>query len=252
MQNLSVVIICKNSAGVIGKTLQSFAGLTDDVVVYDNGSTDGTQEIVRQTGATLFSGEWEGFGKTKNKANALAKHNWILSLDADEAIDDELKHSLMQLQYGYEKTVYELLFKNFIGNKYLRYGQWRSDWHIRLFNRKDVKWNSAAVHEELIIPEGMQTEKLKGFVLHRTSNSFAEFENKMTGYAMLNAEKYFKQGKKRWAGQQTLSSFFSFLQNYIFRLGFLDGKAGFESARITAKYTYLKYKKLKELLRPNI
>src|SRR6187549_3397788 len=171
MQNLSIVIISKNSAGVIGKTLQSFAGLTDDVVVYDNGSTDGTQDIVKQMGANLFTGEWEGFGRTKNKANKLAKHNWILSLDADEAIDDELKHALMQLEFRHEKTVYELLFKNFVGNKYLRYGQWRSDWHIRLFNRNDVKWNNAAVHEELIIPDGLQTEKLTGFVLHRTSNS---------------------------------------------------------------------------------
>ena len=247
MQNLSIVIICKNAAAVIGKTLQSFAGLTDDVVVYDNGSADGTQEIVKQMGATLVAGSWEGFGKTKNKANSFAKYDWILSLDADEAIDEELKHALMQLKCGYEKTVYELLFKNFIGHKYLRYGQWRSDWHIRLFNRNDVKWNDAAVHEELIIGDGMQIEKLTGFVLPRSSESFEAFEKKMIGYASLNAEKYFKKGKKTWFGQQQLSSIFSFLQNYIFRLGFLDGKAGYESARITAEYTFLKYKKLSEM-----
>jgi glycosyltransferase involved in cell wall biosynthesis len=249
MQKLSVVIICKNSAGVIEKTLQSFSGLTDDIVVYDNGSSDGTQEIVKQVGANLFSGSWEGFGKTKNKANSLAKYNWILSLDADEAIDDELKLSLQQLPCNSEKAVYDLLFRNFVGKRYLKYGEWGRDHHIRLFNRNDVTWNDAAVHEQLIIPDGIQIQRLKGYVLHRTASNFQEFENKMVGYASLNAQKYFGQGKKSSWGKQWLSTVFSFLQNYIFRVGFLDGKPGFDSARITARYTFLKYAKLKELNR---
>jgi glycosyltransferase involved in cell wall biosynthesis len=249
MQKLSVVIICKNSAGVIEKTLQSFAGLTDDIVVYDNGSTDGTTEIVKKVGANLFSGSWEGFGKTKNKANSLAKYNWILSLDADEAIDDELKHSLQQLPCDNERTVYDLLFRNFVGHRFLKYGEWGRDHHIRLFNRKDVRWNDDAVHEQLIIPDGMEEKRLKGFVLHRTANNFEEFEEKMNGYAVLNAQKYFNQGKKTGWGKQWLSPVFSFMQNYIFRLGFLDGKAGFDCARITARYTFLKYAKLKALNR---
>lgn len=247
MQKLSVVIICKNAAAVIGKTLQSFAGLTDDIVVYDNGSTDGTTEIVKKIGATLYTGNWEGFGKTKNKANRMAKYNWILNLDADEAIDDELKHSLQQLPYNNEKTVYDLLFRNFVGDRYLKYGEWGRDHHIRLFNRNDVRWNDAAVHEQLMIPDAMQVERLKGYVLHRTANNFREFEDKMNGYAILNAQKYFKQGKKAWWGKQWLSPVFSFMQNYIFRLGFLDGKAGFDCARIISRYTFLKYAKLKEL-----
>lgn len=247
MQKLSIVIICKDSSGVIEKTLQSFAGITDDIVVYDNGSTDGTQEIVKKCGANLFNGTWEGFGCTKNKANSLAKYNWILSLDADEAIDDELKHSLQQLPYGNEKTVYAIRFKNFVGDNYLKYGEWGRDRHIRLFNRNDVTWNDAEVHEQLIVPGNMQVKKLKGFVLHHTADNFKEFEKKMTKYAALNAEKYFKKGKQTWWGKQWLSAAVSFLQNYFFRSGFLDGKAGFICARISARYTFLKYVKLKEL-----
>jgi len=249
MQKLSIVINCKNSSGVIGKTLQSFAGATDNIVVYDNGSTDGTQEIVKNCGANLFEGTWEGFGKTKNKANSLAKYDWILSLDADEAIDDELKQSLQQLSYGNEKIVYEIRFKNFVGKKYLKYGEWGRDRHIRLFNRKDVTWNNADVHEKLIIPDNMQVKKLKGYVLHRTAENFMEFEKKMKKYAALNAEKYFKDGKQAWWGKQWLSATFSFLQNYFFRLGFLDGQDGFTCARISASYTFLKYARLRELSR---
>lgn len=247
MQKLSIVIICKNSSGVIKKTLQSFAGLTDDIVVYDNGSTDGTPEIVKQVGANLYNGSWEGFGKTKNTANSLAKYNWILSLDADEAIDQKLKHSLLLLPCNDEKVVYSLSFKTFLGDKYLRYGEWAGDHHIRLFHRNDVKWNDAAVHEQLIIPAGMPVKKLNGYVLHHTAHSLQEYKIKMENYAALNAEKYFKQGKKIWRGKQWLSPAFSFLQHYVFRLGFLDGHAGYARARITARYTFLKYKKLKEL-----
>lgn len=247
MQKLSIVIVCKNSSGVIGKTLQSFVGATDDIVVYDNGSTDSTREIVKKCGATLFDGTWEGFGKTKNKANSLAKYDWILSLDADEAIDDELKQSLQQLVYRNEKTVYEIRFKNFVGNKYLKYGEWGWDRHIRLFNRNDVSWNDAGVHEQLLIPADTLIKKLKGYVLHRTAENFKDFEEKMKKYAALNAVIYFNNGKQTWQGKQWLSPVFSFLQNYFFRLGFLDGKAGFTCARISARYTFLKYTRLREM-----
>ena len=124
MQSISVVIVCKNEAGIIGQTLQSLAGLTDDIIVYDTGSTDTTVELLKQTAVQLHQGQWEGFGLTKNKATALAKYDWILSLDADEAIDGELKKSLLNLQLNREKIVYAIKFKNFLADKYLRYGEW--------------------------------------------------------------------------------------------------------------------------------
>src|SRR4026207_2533651 len=124
MQKLSVVIVCKNGANVIEETIKSFTGLTDDILIYDNGSNDGTQEIVKLSNARLVEGSWEGFGKTKNKANALAKYDWILSLDADEAIDEELKENLLKQDLADETKGFEFKFKNFLGNKWLRYGEW--------------------------------------------------------------------------------------------------------------------------------
>jgi glycosyltransferase involved in cell wall biosynthesis len=247
MQKLSVVIICKNEAEVIGLTLLSFNGLTDDMVVYDNGSTDNTQEKVKQAGANLYEGSWEGFGKTKNKANALARYDWILSLDADEAINEELKNNLLQLHLADETKVYELKFKNFLGNKWLRFGEWGTDKHIRLFNRKRVIWNEASVHEALVFPEGYKMSSLKGYVLHKTASDLTEYKNKMRKYAELNAKEYFRQGKKGSGMKLYLSPAFSFIKNYFFKLGFLDGREGFSCARISALYTFLKYKKLSEL-----
>jgi glycosyltransferase involved in cell wall biosynthesis len=247
MQKISVVIVCRNEADVIGPTLKSLTGLTDDIVVFDNGSTDGTQEIVKQSGGRLFEGSWEGFGKTKNKANALAKYDWILSLDADEAIDEKMKNSLLQLLPD-DRMVYELRFKNFLGHQWLRYGAWGGDKHIRLFNRKRVQWDDAAVHESLIIPPGTAIVRLEGYVLHRTAAGAAEYEKKVREYAGPGAEKYFQQGKKSGWLKMNIAAFFSFIKNYFFRLGFLDGRKGFDCARINALYTFLKYKKLKELI----
>jgi glycosyltransferase involved in cell wall biosynthesis len=247
MQPISIVIICKNEEDVIGQTLQSLQGVSDDIVVYDNGSTDTTAEVVKGYGVRFHHGLWEGFGRTKNKANALAKHDWILSLDADESIDEELKQSLMNFQPGSEKEVYEIKFKNFLGKKYLKYGEWGRDAHTRLFNRKQVSWNDAPVHEELKLGEGVSTKKLSGAVLHQTMKDIDDYARKMTKYAMMNAEKYFQQGKKASFFKLRISPRFSFVQNFLFRLGFLDGHAGYVCARMTSYYTFLKYARLREL-----
>lgn len=247
MPNISVVIICKNEESVIGPTLDSLRGLTDDILIYDNGSSDRTPEIAGQAGGRVHRGSWEGFGKTKNKANELAKYDWILSLDADEGIDEKLKSALLQLDPENDHVVYELNFRNYFGDRWLRFGEWGHDPHIRLFNRKQVKWNDAEVHESLVLPPGTKKIRLPGNVLHRTTGGAEEFEQKMRKYADLNAEKYFRQNKRAGIFKMILSPAFSFIRNYFFKLGFLDGRPGLDCARISMLYTYLKYKKLNEL-----
>lgn len=244
---LSVVINCRNEADIIGKTLQSLDGLTDDCIVYDNGSTDNTAAIVRQHDVHYHQGSWEGFGPTKNKANTLAKYDWILSIDADESVSDELKNELLRWQPEKENIVYKLAFRNLLGNKILRHGDWGTDYHIRLFNRKTVRWNDADVHEELVLPDNVIIKELKGFVLHRTWRNAADYKNKMQRYARLGAEKYFKQGKKAGWLKRKISPAYSFFRSYILKLGFLDGRAGYQCAKMMAYYTFLKYSRLREL-----
>lgn len=248
MHPLSIVIVCKNEAAVIGLTLRSLQGLSNDVVIYDNGSTDGTQELVKQFNVRLYEGSWEGFGKTKGKALALAKHDWVLFLDADEAVDEELKAALQLWQPESDQTVYEMAFKNFFKNKPLKFGEWGTDYHVRLFNRKVVHWDEAPVHEQLILPENFITRRMKGYILHRTLKGIDDYKRKMEEYAALGAEKYFRQHKKATWLKRNLSPVFSFFNNYILRLGFLDGKEGYLSAKMTARYTAMKYAKLKELI----
>ena len=130
---LSVVIITKNEAHIIGTTLQSLQGITDDIVIVDSGSIDSTIEICKNFGVTIIETTWDGYGQNKNKGIDVAKHNWILNLDADEAIDAELKAAKMKLELHDENTVYNFKFKNWrrtdtwkTGNGYSRCGhQWR-------------------------------------------------------------------------------------------------------------------------------
>lgn len=243
---LSVVIITKNEAHIIGTTLQSLQGITDDIIIVDSGSTDDTVEIAKDFGATVLHTGWDGYGPNKNKGIAAAKYNWILNLDADEAIDAELKTSLQNLQLGSEDTVYDIKFKNFFVHKWIRFGEWAGDKHIRLFNRNKVKWNNAAVHEGLTL-DNTSTVLLKGNILHYTAQNMEEYITKTVGYAKLNALKYHQQGKQAGFFKLRLAPAINFLQHYVLRLGFLDGWEGYVIAKNTAWYTFLKYAFLKEL-----
>ncbi len=245
--NISVVIITKNEAHIIANTLQSLQPVIQDIVIVDSGSTDDTLAICKQFNATVIETDWSGYGINKNKGIAAAKYDWILSLDADEAIDEELKQSIVQLALQNECEVFDIRFKNFFCNKWIRFGEWGFDRHIRLFNRKKVQWNNVAVHENLIFPEGVTVSKLKGNILHYTVQNREEYDAKTDYYARMNAKKYVTAGKKASLFKLYFSPVFAFLQHYIFRLGFLDGAEGFIIAKTTARYTFLKYRYLKEM-----
>jgi len=252
MNQFSIVIVCKNEAETLERTLKSLQRVTDDIVLYDNGSTDNTLAKAKQyPNVHIHEGPWMGFGATKQKAVTLARYNWILSLDADEVLDETLQQQLLHIKLTDEKTVYDIRFKTFLGNKELKWGEWGGDHHIRLFNRKYVNWNDAPVHENLVMPDDIKVQKLNGHILHYTMKDMAEYSTKMTRYALLNAEKYWAQGKKgKWV-KRYMGGPFAFIKYYFFKLGFLDGWEGLVCARMTAYYTSLKYARLYELQSEN-
>jgi glycosyltransferase involved in cell wall biosynthesis len=245
--DISVVIITRNEAHIIANTLQSLQAVTSDIVIVDSGSTDDTVAICKKYNAHVIETGWAGYGINKNMGIDAAKNDWILSLDADEAIDAELQQSLLQLVLANDEEVFDIRFKNFFCNKWIRFGEWGFDWHIRLFNRKKVHWNNVAVHENLVFPDEVKVTKLKGNILHYTVQNRQEYDVKTDHYARMNAKKYFEAGKKANFFKQYFSPVFAFTQHYIFRLGFLDGAEGFIIAKTTARYTFLKYRYLKEM-----
>ena len=244
---LTVVIITRNEAHIISNTLQSLQGLTDDIVIVDSGSTDDTISICKRFNARVIETGWDGYGINKNKGITVAKNDWILNLDADEAIDEEMKITLLELDLQDDNLIFEFKFKNFFVGKWIRYGEWSGDKHVRLFNRKKIRWNDVAVHESLVLPPGIQTKLLKGNILHYTSRGIDDYISKTIAYAKLNAAKYHRQGKQAGFFKLRLAPGLTFFHHYILRLGFLDGWEGYLIAKTTAWYTFLKYSYLKEM-----
>lgn len=243
---VSVVIITRNEAAILGKTLQSLTGFTDDIVIVDSGSADETLSIARSFGCRIIQTEWKGYGPTKNIGIDAAKYDWILSIDADEIPDKLLLNSISKIDFADASKAYDINFKTYFGSKQIRFGEWGIDHHVRLVNRKFVRWSDDEVHEKLLLPGNIKVENLNGAIHHYTITTEDELRSKFIKYAALNAQRYYTK-KKASSIKMFVSPVFGFFKNYLLKLGFLDGKEGFIIARLSAYYTWLKYKKLKQL-----
>jgi glycosyltransferase involved in cell wall biosynthesis len=238
---VSVVIITKNEAEVIAECIHAAQLITDDIIIIDNDSDDQTLNIAAACGCRIYQKSWEGYGANKNKGVELAKYDWVLSIDADEIADLELVLSLHSLKLDDANKVYDIQFRSYFGKKPVRYGSWGRDHHIRLFNRTQVKWGEQNVHETLLLHAGIKTERVGGYLHHYSVKDAHEYNSKAIYYARLSAEKYLRAGKKANFVKLYISPAFSFIKSYILFLGFLDGKEGWDIARITYKNKWLKY-----------
>lgn len=238
---VSVVIITKNEAAGIGRCIAAAQQISDDVIVIDNGSTDGTTFIALSAGCRVYYENWDGYGANKNKGVAYARYNWVLSLDADEIPDELLIASIKNLRITNINTVYDISFRAYYGQKPVRFGNWGRDHHIRLFNRNHTQWTDAIVHETLNRPANTIVEKLPGHIHHYSVKSEVQYRAKIVQYARLNAFKYLNAGKKPTLIKLYIAPVFHFVKGYIFLLGILDGKRGWMVAKMMAEHTWLKY-----------
>ena len=219
--------------------------ITDDIIIADNGSTDNTTAIALKYGCRVYHDHWDNYGINKNKGIARAKYNWILSIDADEIVDSELATVIHQLSLNDPCTVYDIKFRSYYGKKLIRFGSWGRDHHIRLFNRTKVKWSASPVHETLLLPKNVIIKRLGGHLHHYSVRDAAEFMSKADHYARLSAGKYLMSNKKPTFIKLHIAPLFHFIKNYIVFLGILDGKAGWNIARMISKHTRRKYQLLK-------
>ncbi|MDB5232895.1 MAG: hypothetical protein JWN76_3700 [Chitinophagaceae bacterium] len=243
---VSVVIITNNAARTIEKVLQSAKQLTDDIILVDSGSTDATLLLSQVYQPTIISTSWEGYGRNKNLGNRSAKYDWILSLDSDEVPDVQLINQIKKIDFSDSKKNYEIKILNYVGSKPVRFGEWKNDKVTRLFNKQITHWNDAPVHEQLVSSIPVTAIKLKGFIHHYTTPDIASFRLKQERYAGMMADKYFAAGKKAGFLKLFLSPLFSFIKNYIFLAGWMDGRTGLNIALANSYYTYNKYRLLKK------
>lgn len=247
MVAVSVVIITKNRAEILAACLDKAKLITNDIVIIENGGTDCKQNNVNAPGCRVYKKNWHGYGANKNKGSAVAKYDWIFSIDSDEVPDDELISALHHLDYTNPAVVYDIKFRIYFGDKMIRHGSWGNHHQTRLFNRKLVYWADTMVHETLILSPAIIVRKIDGHLHHYTVKNAAEYAAKSKLYAKLSAAKYFNNGKRAGFVKLYISPIFGFLKNYIFCLGFLDGRAGWEIAKITMKNTSRKYHLLSQM-----
>jgi len=242
---LSVVIIARNEERRIGDCIDSVRSLTDDIVVIDSGSTDHTREVCLEKGALVINHDWEGYSQQKNFGNVLAKHDWILSLDADERVSSKLADRIRR-EFAGDPThdAYTFRFKSFFEGKPVRFGSWNPDAHTRLFDRRKFAWNCDDVHEGLCGVGECSVGELAGVVLHFTVESRTQFAAKTEHYTSLFAEKARREQKRIPWSKVWLNPAWRFFRDYFARLGVLDGEAGWKIACEGARYTYLKYSKI--------
>lgn len=240
---LSVVIIVKNGVATISKCLDSLRTFSD-VVVFDNGSTDDTAAIASSyPNVNLVKGEFTGFGPTKNAAAEYAKHDWILSLDADEILNEAIVEEIFSLSYE-QGTIYSLLRKNFYKTTEIRHC-WGADEIVRLYNRKTTRYSDKQVHEH-ILTDGLPIEKLTNSFSHFPYQSISEFILKADRYSTLFAND--NVGKKSSSPAKAFfNGLYSFFRTYILKRGFLDGYSGLIIAFSHMVTNFYKYIKLYEM-----
>ena len=246
--HISVVIITHNEEYNILRCLNSVQDVADEIVVVDSGSTDNTEKICTDYGVKFVHQDWLGYSEQKNFANSLAANDWILSIDADEEISDELRQSIFKYKNNHIPP--EMVFSmnrltNYCGH-WIRHCGWYPDRKIRIWNRKVGKW-VGEIHETIEFSTEIKEKVLQGDLLHYSFDSAYDYETQQFKFAKMRGEHYFQKGKKHASFYMIVSPIFSFVQHYFFQLGFLDGKDGFHICRIAAQATRLKYKTLKEL-----
>jgi glycosyltransferase involved in cell wall biosynthesis len=245
---ISATIITHNEERNLPRAIESLR-CADEIVVVDSGSTDRTLEIAEKLGARVIDSPWPGYAKQKNLAAERATHDWILSIDADESLSEQLDGEILRLKRngpdydGY--TVPRLA--QYLG-RWIRHSGWYPDRKIRLYNRRKAQWEGEYVHESVKV--NGRVGALESNLLHFTCDSLSEHLKTMDGYTTLAAQQLVSTGEKVTWGRLILEPPWTFFNTYVMKLGFLDGVEGLAIANMAALYNFVKYAKARFMCPP--
>jgi len=244
---LSAVIITLNEERNLPRCLASLRDVADEVVVVDSFSTDGTRSIAEQFRARFIEHRFEGHIQQKNFALTCASHEWILSLDADEALDETLRASIMRTKKDGNANGYSMnRLTNYCGH-WVRHCGWYPDTKVRLIRAGAGSWQGVNPHDRLDLHGEMQSTHLKGDILHYSYYTLDDHRKQIEYFGDIASRELFAQGKTISIMMIYLKVTAQFIKSYFLKLGILDGSAGWTISRMSAYATWRKYTKLKNL-----
>lgn len=250
MMQLSVTIITLNEERNIERCIRSVQGIADEILVVDSNSTDATVSIVESFGAKIIKQSFLGHLEQKNFATEHAQYDWVLAIDADEELSDELRQNIEAVKQAPQYNGYHFNRLNNYCGHWIRHGAWYPDRKIRLYNRKHGSWKGENPHDRWLFdnknePIGM----LRGDLLHYSYTTISEHIKKIERYSDIAARQKVNKGQdcsilKIWLGPK-----WKFVKDFIIKLGFMDGYWGYIVCRLSAMENTIKYAKTRQYAR---
>ncbi|GAB4381767.1 MAG: glycosyltransferase family 2 protein [Salibacteraceae bacterium] len=247
MVKLSAVVLTYNESRNIARCLKSLQPVADEILVVDSFSEDDTVAIAESHGARVVQHHFEGYIEQKNYATRLATYDFVLSLDADEALSEELVGSILRVKQNFSADAYKInRLSNYCGH-WVRHCGWYPDWKIRLFRKGVGHWAGMNPHDRFELAKNTRVEKLNGNLYHYTYYSQEEHRQQILKFADIAAKTRYEQGVRTNALMVVAKPVAKFIKGYIIKLGFLDGYYGWVICTRSAWATYLRYKTLYNL-----
>jgi glycosyltransferase involved in cell wall biosynthesis len=242
--NLSVVIITYNEERNIGRCIDSVRNIADDIVVVDSFSTDRTKEICFEKGVRFVEHSFDGHIQQKNWAITQSLYPHVFSLDADEAPDAILCENIQKIKENFDADGYTMnRLTNYCGH-WVRHCGWYPDRKLRLWDSRKGKWTGLNPHDQYELESGSLIKQLKGDLLHYSYYSREDHLKQIQKFTDILAKSMYEAGRKTTRTGIIGATVFKFVRDYFFKLGFLDGKAGFNNSWLSAGASYKKYNKL--------
>ena len=246
---LSVVIITYNEEKNIKRCIESVLTVADEIIVIDSFSEDNTVEIAASLGAIVKQSVFEGYVGQKNKAISLAANNYVLLIDADEFLSDELATSIAAEKKNFAYKGYRFKRCNIFRGKLIKHGLWYPDKKLRLFDKRFGICGGLNPHDKIIMQKMAAVKLLKGGMFHHTFENIEAYKKRNDELSTIAAQSIYDAGIKKSVFKIILSPAWTFINGYFLRLGFLEGYNGFMIACLTAQQSFLKYQKLRQLLK---
>jgi glycosyltransferase involved in cell wall biosynthesis len=247
-KTISAVIITFNEEKNIERCLTSLAGVVDEIIVVDSFSTDRTEEICKKFNVTFLTHKFDGHIEQKNWAKDQANSDMVLSLDADEALDDTLRNSILSIKQEGSCKGYKMnRLTNYCG-KWIKHTGWYPDAKLRLWEKGKGEWMGENPHDEFRLFDATEeVGHLKGDLLHYSYHSLEDHDKQIAYFTDIAAKTHVEKGKPTFFMQRYFSAILKFIKCYFIKLGFLDGKEGWIISRKSSYAAYLKYKKINAL-----